>query len=179
MSHAPTTAAEAKPRKAEVGERSRPQCSWLGGAFALRLLHTLFVQKPSERQEEALMTHPQAGMGPSRVGCTAVAGTTWGYWGPVDVTSDTDILTRHLGLGPWRPAAGVNMFCRIPNRKGHSAAAGLHQGASTGALGLENKEITKPRCRFLCDGAVLSLLPRDPIRAPRLFLGELPRGWAC
>lgn len=56
MSHAPTTAAEAKPRKAEVGERSRPPCSWLGGAFALRLLHILFVQKPSERQEEALMT---------------------------------------------------------------------------------------------------------------------------
>lgn len=80
-------------------------------------------------------------MGPSQAGWAAVTGTTLGHWGQADVTSVNYVLTCHLGLGPRRQVAGINVFCTIGEE--HSAAVGLHGGSSGSGPGKRSHKKTK------------------------------------
>lgn len=68
VSHSPTAAGETKPRKAEVGEGSRPRRSWLQGAFALAIASHPVCPEAEREKRGGLDDDPEAGMGPSGLG---------------------------------------------------------------------------------------------------------------
>lgn len=168
VSHSPTAAGETKPRKAEVGEGSRPRRSWLQGAFAFAIASHPVCPEAEREKRGGLDDDPEAGMGPCRAGWAAAAGTTRGGWGQADALSVNSIVTCHLSLAASRQVAAMYVFCTLS--KVHSCAAGLH-----GAWKINKPQETEmsPSLIGLC-----SPLLRGPIWAPCLFLGS-PLGWAC
>ena len=136
----------------------------------LVLLHILFLQRPSERKQEALMTQRLGGVLPG-LGGQQGPGQHW----VIEARQLSQALTA-FSLVPWalghRDKWLEPAFCTV--NKAHSYASGLRRGARGSGPGKQGNH-RKTKMLLLCDEAVLSPLPRGPVCAPGRFWRDVLR----